>query len=87
MPALWFREVPIGQSDRSATAGLAGVLFRSCNNGLIRNSVRGAGEFRRVSAPRSSSFLEYEAGILVHPDQSAAKEIASGQAFARFPAS
>jgi hypothetical protein len=41
---------------KSETAGPAEVLFQSCNNGLVGNSVRGAGEFRRVSAPRSSSF-------------------------------
>ena len=68
------------------TAGPAGGRFQSCNNAPLGNSVRGAGEFRRMSAPRSSSFWNYEAGILVHPDQSAAREIATGQAFARFPA-
>ena len=54
------RKLPAGLFSLAlaATAGLAAVLFQSCNNGLIGNSVRGAGEFRRVSAPRSSSFLE-----------------------------
>jgi hypothetical protein len=60
------------------------ILAITSSSGIV---CAGAREFRRVSAsPRSSNFLENEAGLLVHFDQKAAQEIAHGQTFARFPA-
>ncbi len=59
----------------------------ACNKVLFGNSVRGCrGAQAHVWSPRSSSFWNNEAGLLVHFDQQAAREIAYGQIFARFPA-
>ncbi len=61
--------------------------IQSCKNAPLGNSVRGAGELRRVSAPGDRPvFGKNEAGFLVSSDQQAAMEIADGQTFVRFPA-